>query len=421
MNRATVAKGRRQGLWCCVPQEFSEREKRFGRYDTEEARKETNKAYRIFIAQWATIGDLADPHKKKSYFIDNLAKVFLRWAREAFGSSDFGTYKTAIKTTLDIYSGTLVEEFGPQKLLTVQNRFVEIRWFIPKKPVENEKQVEKRFSRGHVNKMTCFVRRMFEWGIPYEFVPPAIAGALKYVPSLREGQTTAPECPPREAVPDNVVDATLPHFLPIIADIVRVQRLTAMRPGEICSMTVGNIDRSGEIWVYRPTTHKNRWRGQSRVIALGKPEQEILDRRMVGKENDDYIFTRAEAMQERKAKKKASRKPRRTPSPMAWDKAGAEKPKRQYRDSLTSEMYCKAVTNTIAAVNAQLPDGQKGIPHWTPYCLRHAAITEIIKTDGIDAARAVAGQESVNVTMIYNHADGLIAEEQAKKRKNPFE
>jgi len=37
----------------------------------------------------------------------------------------------------------------------------------------------------------------------------------------------------------------------------------------------------------------------------------------------------------------------------------------------------------------------------------------------LDVARAVAGQKSIGITQIYNHADLKIAIEQAKKRKRP--
>jgi site-specific recombinase XerD len=64
-----------------------------------------------------------------------------------------------------------------------------------------------------------------------------------------------------------------------------------------------------------------------------------------------------------------------------------------------------------------LPQDQQ-IPHWFPYQLRHAGVTELVaEHDGnLDVARAVAGQKSISITQGYNHADLKIAIEQAKKR-----
>jgi len=89
----------------------------------------------------------------------------------------------------------------------------------------------------------------------------------------------------------------------------------------------------------------------------------------------------------------------------------------------TSQQYSKSITRKIAAVNAKLTDGEK-IEHWTPYCLRHAAITTMIhdkKDGGMDVARAVVGQKTLVATQGYNHADVKIPIDAAKNRLNPFE
>ena len=78
--------------------------------------------------------------------------------------------------------------------------------------------------------------------------------------------------------------------------------------------------------------------------------------------------------------------------------------------------YNRAIKRTITAANKHLSDAEQ-IPHWTPYQLRHSAITDIaLQTKSLDVARAVAGQKSISVTQRYNHADVKIAVEQAVKR-----
>jgi hypothetical protein len=46
----------------------------------------------------------------------------------------------------------------------------------------------------------------------------------------------APELPPVRPVDDEVVEATLPYLPEIVADMVRLQRLTGARPGEVCGL-----------------------------------------------------------------------------------------------------------------------------------------------------------------------------------------
>jgi len=84
---------------------------------------------------------------------------------------------------------------------------------------------------------------MFRWGVAQELVPPSTTDAFKYVAALRCGQTEAPESAVRKDVPDEVVDATLPHLVPTVAAMVQVQRWAVMRPNEVCRMQVGDIDQ----------------------------------------------------------------------------------------------------------------------------------------------------------------------------------
>ena len=372
---------------------------RLGRYGTDEAQQE----YRRIIAEWLAVGDVTDSHKKESsYCIDDLATAFLKWAERVCGPSDYGNYKTALTMTLSDYSGTLVKDFGTRALKTMQCRFV-----------------EKGYARNYCNKLTRFIKRVFLWGVEWEFVTPEVAGALKLVSSVHRKE--APNRPGREDVPDEVVKMTLPYLLPTIRDMVIVQRLATMRPGEICGMKVKEIDLSdGKTWVYRPTEHKNKWRNHTRDIKLGKPEQAILERRMVGKSPDDYVFSPAEGMREKCELGAAKRKSKVQPSQKARKEERAANPKRMYNRCYTSMSYGKSIKKSIAAANAKLSNGEK-IPHWTPYQLRHTAITELVKTDGVDVARATAGQKSINVTLGYNHADDDIATQAALKRHNIFE
>ena len=379
---------------------------RLGRHGTEEA----DKAYRRFIAEWATIGDaVTATNKTESRLIDELAVAFLAWAESVYGPSDFGNFKTAIGIVLKYYTGTLVKDFDSSALIVVQEKFV-----------------KKGFARRYCNKLTSFVRKMFVWGVPRKYATSAVAGELKLVPSVH--RKLAKNRPRRKDVADETVKRTLEYLNPTIADMVRVQRLAVMRPSEVCRMKVGEIDRSGEVWVYRPPIHKNSWRNDDdsqpdyiRVIPLGKYEQSILVRRMAWKGADDYIFTPAEAMRERWQLATSKRKTKVTPSQQRRKEERAKKPKRKYRECYSAISYAKAIKRTIEAVNEQLDDMK--IKHWTPYQLRHTAVTELTKMDGAgsDTARAVAGHKSLDVTMGYNHADEAIAIEAAKKRQNPLE
>ena len=75
---------------------------------------------------------------------------------------------------------------------------------------------------------------MFRWAVVEELIPPTVFHAVSSVPGLRKGRSNAKETAPIGPVEDDVVEAMLPHLPEIVADIVRVQRLTGMRPAEVC-------------------------------------------------------------------------------------------------------------------------------------------------------------------------------------------
>jgi integrase len=108
-------------------------------------------------------------------------------------------------------------------------------------------------------------------------------------------------------VADDVVDATLPHLPVVIADMVRVQRLLGCRPGEVCMMRPSDIDRSAEVWEYRPASHKTEHHGRHRVIFIGPKAQEILLQYLL-RDADAYCFAPADSERKRKALMRALRK-----------------------------------------------------------------------------------------------------------------
>lgn len=193
-----------------------------GKFGSEEAQKN----YRRFLTEWAAVGGFAALNAGKVCLLDELALEFLTWAKENCGRSDYGNYRTAIETALEIYSGVPVTEFGPKSLRVVRDQFV-----------------LRGYTRGHCNKLTGLIKTIFHWGVSEELVLAYVHDNLKKLIVLRKGRTTAPESIPRQDVPDEIVERTLPYLYPTIAEMVQVQRLAAMRPSEVCRMCVGDIDR----------------------------------------------------------------------------------------------------------------------------------------------------------------------------------
>ena len=54
----------------------------------------------------------------------------------------------------------------------------------------------------------------------------------------------APETAPIQPVSDEHVDQVLPYLPEVVRDMVQLQRLTGMRPGELVIMRPADVDRS---------------------------------------------------------------------------------------------------------------------------------------------------------------------------------
>jgi integrase len=165
----------------------------------------------------------------------------------------------ALRPLKDQYGHTLAADFGPLSLRAVRDGWVRAG-----------------LARKHINSRVSKIRRLFKFAVSHELVPPSALDGLRAVEPLTFGHTTAVESPPREAVDEAVFRMTLPHLTPTVRAMLELLWLTGARPSEVCSMRSADVDRSGEIWVYRPRSHKNAYRGHGRQIPLGPRAQRVL-------------------------------------------------------------------------------------------------------------------------------------------------
>ena len=82
------------------------------------------------------------------------------------------------------------------------------------------------------------------------------------------------------------MEAIREHVRPQVWAMILVQWWTGMRSGELLAMTPGQIVE----WAYRPSTHKNAWRGHVREIPIGPRAREILTPWIDGKMPGEKFF-----------------------------------------------------------------------------------------------------------------------------------
>ena len=296
---------------------------------------------------------------------------------------------TEILRLLLKYHGQMaIEQFGPVSLKELRERMIsELDW-----------------SRKYINKQVNRLVLMFSWACENELTQPAVHLALREVRGLKKGRTKAREIKPVSPVDDRVVDATLPYLPEIVADMVRFQRLTGARPGEVCSLRPCDIDRSDEVWVYRPSHHKMDHCDTSRLIMIGPLAQEVLLPYLI-REEESYCFSPVESVERKCRRQRAERK---TPKSCGNNPGSrrVDQPKRVASACYSSASYRLAVRRACK---------KAGVDSWSPNRLRHTAATEVRKQFGLEAAQVICGHQSADVTQVYAERDLELAKEVARE------
>jgi integrase len=286
-------------------------------------------------------------------------------------TGEFRNIKDAIRPLQQIYGTTLVWEFGPAALRTVR-----------------EQMIAANLSRKVINARINRVRRVFKWGVENELVDPSVLQGLQSVSPLKEGRSKARETSAVKPISQEHIDAVLARVTRPVRAMINLQLVTGMRPGEVVLMRACEIDMSGNIWEYRPVSHKTEHHGKERIIFLGPQAQEII-RPFLKPEVEAYLFSPKDAvLAARKNLKPKKGRSRRTMRVSGYRRC----PAKQY----TRNSYQNAIFK--ACVKAK-------IPAWGPNRLRHNAATFLRKEFGIEAARVILGHTSAAMTEIYAEMD----------------
>jgi integrase len=309
-----------------------------------------------------------------------------------------------IKRLCGLYGREPAAAFGPIKFKAVRQTLVDAG-----------------HSRPYINKLLAIVPRVFKWGAAEELVPASVFHSLRTVEGLKKGRTKAPEPEPVLPVEDALVEATLPHVPLIVADMVRFQHLTGCRPGEVCQLRPMDLDRSGEVWCYRPASHKTEHHGRERIIFIGPKAQAVL-RPYLLRDATVYCFSPAESMQQMREARQAARK-----TPLNYgNRPGTNRkarPARSPKIRYTKDSYSRAIRRGIDKANkviqkAAAVSGIENPPllrYWHANQLRHTRATEIRRYFGLEATQAVLGHAKADVTQIYAERDQALAAETMRK------
>lgn len=218
-----------------------------------------------------------------------------------------GRFRAVVGPLVTLYGSTLAAEFGPSKLRAVREHII-IRGHAGQAEYdENGNLLEsgEPLSRKYVNALIRDLLRMFKWGVSRELLPVAVHESLATVESIRKGKDNRlQEAKPVRPVPDEHFWSVVNAVAPQIATMLQVQRLAGMRPDEVTIMRPHDIERPGDLWVYRPESHKLDWRDMEKKILLGPKSQSLLEPWLDEREFDAYLFSPKEVAEAILAKRK---------------------------------------------------------------------------------------------------------------------
>lgn len=290
----------------------------------------------------------------KGCTISSLVRAYVRYARDTYRKRDAPTSHVrsivrAMRELVQLYGSTRAEDFRAADLRVVRDTL----------------ERTGKLNRRSINYQIGRIRRMFRWGASErELFSEDVWVRLKAVPGLQRHRSKAREPGKEKPVSDELVDATLPHLPAVVQAMVKLQRVTGMRPLEVCYMRAEDITEEADgIWRYEVGDAGNKLshRGIVRRVFLGKEGRAILKPWLmaVRKRGGGWVFC-----------------------------------KRIGKGPILPNRYGDIVRETCDA---------QGIERWHVRQLRHVAGTETRKKYGKEGAQAQLGHLEPETTEGYTN------------------
>ena len=231
-----------------------------GKYGSSESKQH----YKRLLAEWIENGKNVSVDPNEITVVEIIAR-FWEHAQQHYRRQDgtltdeVNNFRQALRPLRELYGEILANNFGPLALKAVRQQMIKRGW-----------------CRNNINKNIGRVKLVFRWAVENELVTPSVYHGLQAVSGLRYGRSKAKESQPIKPVPDWMVAQTLKQMTPTLQAMVKLQRLTGMRPGELCIIRRCDIDTSGKVWIYKPRFHKTQHHGHERFIYFGPQAQQII-------------------------------------------------------------------------------------------------------------------------------------------------
>lgn len=361
--------------------EYKKRRHYLGVYGTSAAEQ----AYQRFLAEIFG-GTVAALPARSPMSIAMAVSAYIEHARTYYSrdgrpTKEYQNVLNALSPLVPMYPELPVSQFGPRHLAQLQQRMVLLGW--------RHRVVNARLGR---------VRRMFRWLVQHEYIDGTQLQSLMAVPGLRRGQLGVKPSRKVKPVALEHVNAVVPFVSPTTAAMIQAQLWCGMRPAEVCVMRPCDIDRSGDIWIYRPAQHKGDWLDKECVKAVPRFVQPIISP-FLERPESDYLFKPIESIRWHAAQRASAneRKHPVYPCELRRRQKSRERAEVEKRPRYDSTSYYRAVVRGIDKARSAGVE----LPHWHPHQLRHAIADYVSETMGEQAAQRWLWHERLETTAIY--------------------
>lgn len=290
--------------------------------------------------------------------VGELVAEFLQHGTADFDSSRRGTceadnYRDATRELLLLYSDFPAIQFDVLHLKAVRKLMV-----------------ENGLRRTTINKQRVRrIKGIFRWATEHHGLDGSVIARLESVKPLRPGVDGVTEAPAKlPASMEQVVAVLMDERCPKVnRDMLKFQKLTGARPGEVCGCMGSEIDQSRSPWVWSPKRHKNAWREKPRIINIGPAAQLVILTYL----RDGFLF------QTKRGK------------PFRVDH------------------YHQMIDESCV---------RQRVPHFSPQSVRRMAATEADEAEDIQTAQELLGHSDVRTTEGYLNRGGKRARKYAQER-----
>jgi integrase len=313
-----------------------------GKYGTHESRVRHQNIVAAELAQVALV------NAARPLSVGELCERFVLAMREEYGPKSWWeeVARLVAQTLCVKHAGMEAATFGPKSLQDIQQTLLK----------------EGRLTRYGINRRKQHIVALFKWAVSQELVLPSVWHSLQAVKAIRRGKGR--DNPPRVPADPVAVDAVVAHLAANgnhgAALCVRFMRATGCRPSEAFAATAADFRLSDAMPIYTVREHKNTHRGMERIVPLNAAAvAAVRDALALRPQTHGPLFPNGAGN--------------------CWEKS--------------------VMLNIVKRACLQL-----GIPHWTPYQLRHLAATEAVNRTGNEAAVAAMLGHAPDSTIVRRYS-----------------